>query len=250
MTAIGKYKHLRISCIPCNFEKYISFSLGNLRFIDSLQFLNSSLQKLVENLSKEGEGGEKFQHLTSQFPQNREILLKKGIYPYDYVDSPNKLEDTCLPSKEAFYSQLFEEHISDDNYNHAKQIWNTFKCKTLGDYHDLYLKTDVILLTDVFENFRTVCMKAYKLDPAHYYTSPGLSWDSMLKFTKIKLQLITNIDMYLMVESGLRGGISVISQKHAEANNSEVEGYDDTKPNSFITYLDANNLYGMYMYYT
>ena len=140
---------------------------------------------MVENLSEEG--GEKFQHLTREFPQNREILLKKGIYPYDYVDSPNKLDETCLPSKEAFYSQLFEEDISDDNYNHAKQIWNTFKCKTLGDYHDLYLKTDVILLTDVFENFRSVCMKAYKLDPAHYYTSPGLS----LKFTKIKLQLIT-----------------------------------------------------------
>ena len=103
MTAIGKYKHLRISCIPYNFEKYISFSLGNLRFIDSLQFLNSSLQKLVENLSKEG--GEKFQHLTREFPQNREILLKKGIYPYDYVDSPNKLDETCLPSKEAFYSK-------------------------------------------------------------------------------------------------------------------------------------------------
>ena len=112
--------------------------------------------------------------------------------------------------------------------------------KPVGDNHDLYLKCDVLLLADVFKNFREVCLTTYKLDPAHYYTSPGLSWDAMLKHTKVKLDLHTDIDMILMVEQGMRGGISMISNKYAKANNPYLEDYDITKPKSYITYLDAN----------
>ena len=117
----------------------------------------------------------------------------------------------------------------------------------MGDYHDLYLKSDVLLLADVYENFRNVCMASYELDPAHYYTAPGLSWDSMLKMTGVTLELIDDVDKYLMIESGLRGGISMISNKYAKANNPYLDDYDPSTPNNYITYLDANNLYGWAM---
>ena len=117
----------------------------------------------------------------------------------------------------------------------------------MGEYHDLYLKTDVLLLTDVLENFRKTCLTYYKLDPLHYLTSPGLAWDAMLKMTKIKLELITDIDMYLFIERGLRGGISYIAHRHAEANNKYMKNYDPSKVSCYIPYLDANNLYGWAM---
>ena len=122
-----------------------------------------------------------------------------------------------------------------------------FRCETMGDYHDLYLSSDVLQLADVFENFRSVCRSTYGLDPAHYYTAPGLAWDAMLKMTHVKLELIVDIDMYLMVEQGIRGGISVISNKFAKANNPEVEDYNPEEEHSYIMYLDANNLYGWAM---
>jgi hypothetical protein len=127
------------------------------------------------------------------------------------------------------------------------QVWDTFQCSTFGDYHDLYLKSDVLLLADVFENFRHVCLETYELDPTHYYTAPGLSWDAMLKYTKIRLDLINDVDMYQMVESGIRGGISVISQKYAKANNPYMDNYDASQPSNYLMYLDANNLYGWAM---
>ena len=113
---------------------------------------------------------------------------------------------------------------------------------------DLYMKSDVLLLADIFENFRDVCMEYYDLDPAHYFTTPNFAWDAMLKKTGVKLQLLTDYDMHLMVEQGLRGGIAMISHRHAEANNPYLkEGYDESKEKSYIAYLDANNLYGWAM---
>ena len=114
----------------------------------------------------------------------------------------------------------------------------------MGEYHDLYLKTDVVLLADVFENFRDVCLKNYKLDPAWYYTSPGLSWDALLKKTEIKLDLLSDINMILFVEAGIRGGVSMISNRYGKANNKYMENYNPKEESKFITYLDANNLYG------
>jgi hypothetical protein len=245
MESIGKFKEKRLTCLPNNFEKYISFSLGNLRFIDSYQFLSAPLHKLVINLRVKGE--ESFIHLANEFKTNTNLLLRKGIYPYDYVDNEEKMSEIILPPKEAFYNILNDEHITDDEYSHAVKIWETFQCKDLGDYHDLYLRTDVLLLADVFENFRNLCLSVYKLDPAHYYTSPGLSWDAMLKYTGVELELLEDIDMHLMVEAGLRGGVSMISNKFAKANNHYLTNYDSTEPNSYIAYLDANNLYGWAM---
>ena len=145
-----------------------------------------------------------------------------------------------------FYSKLNGEHIEDE-YAHAQTVWETFKCKTLGDYRDLYVKTDVALLADVFENFRKLCLEQYGLDPAHYFTSPGLSWDALLKKTGVELELFTDLEMHLFAERGIRGGISMVSKRYAKAKNPLVPDYDPSKPNSYIMYLDANNLFGWAM---
>lgn len=241
MERLGKYKKKKLTVIPNTIEKYISFSLGGLRFIDSLQFMNSSLAALVTNLASEGK--QKFK-VMSKYADHQDLLLRKGVYPYDYVNESTKFEDTELPSKDKFYSHLQGDDITDEDYQHAQTVWNTFECETFGDYHDLYLISDVMLLADVFENFRDVCLETYELDPAHYFTAPGLSWDAMLKYTEVTLDLIDDIDMYQMVEKGSRGGISMISHKYAKANNPYIDDYDEEKPDSYIMYYDANNLYG------
>ena len=161
------------------------------------------------------------------------------------MDSFEKLKGTQLPPKEVFYSKLNDEGISDEDYLHAQNVWKTFEMKTLEEYHNLYNQVDVLLLADVFENFIDICIKNYKLDPAHYYTAPGLAWDAALKITKVELKLLSDIDMSLMVETGVRGGVSMISNRYGKANNKYMgDGFDDTKPSTYITYLDANNLYG------
>ena len=179
--------------------------------------------------------------------ENTSLLTRKGVYPYDYVSSIDKLKETKLPSKDEFYSKLNDEDISDEDYQHAINVWNTFNCQTLQDYHDLYLRSDVLLLADVFEDFRKTCLKHYKLDPCHYYTAPGLAWDACLKETKQDLELLKDYDILMMFEQGIRGGISHISKRYAEANNKYIKKYDETKPSTYIQYLDANNLYGWAM---
>ena len=195
-----------LSCIPSTEEKYISFSkrivvdhyysknMGKLlpknfeiRFIDSFKFLSTSLADLVSNLKPPD-----FKNLNRVIKHSSSRLTRKGVYPYDYVTSINKLKETKLPSKEDFYSKLYDQGISDEDFQHAIKVWNTFDCQTLQDYHDLYLKSDVLLLPDVFENFRKTCLKHYKLDPCHYYTAPGLPWDACLKETKQKLERYVN----------------------------------------------------------
>ena len=243
MQAISRVEG-KVSCIPNNTEKYISFSLGQLRFIDSAQFLLTSLDKLVS-----ANPPETFQ-ITARYEPNqqrRELLLRKGVYPYEHMDSWERFADTQLPPKASFYSKLTGEHISDKDYAHAQHVWEVFGCQNMGEYCDLYCRTDVLLLADVFETFRKTCMGQYSLDPAHYYTSPGLSWDALLKKTGVELELLTDYDQHLFIEKGLRGGISMVSKRYARANNPKVEGYNSSKPNTHILYLDANNLYGWAM---
>ena len=117
----------------------------------------------------------------------------------------------------------------------------------MGEYHDLYLKSDVLLLTDVFENFRKTCLQYYKLDPCHYFTSPGLSWDAMLKMTNIKLEVMTDVDMFQFIEKGMRGGVFYIANRYGKANNNYMKEYDEKAPSKYIMYLDASNLYGWAM---
>ena len=250
-----------LNCIPSTEEKYISFSKKikvdeyrsrrtgemvslnfEIRFIDSFKFLQTSLANLVGNLQPDD-----FQNTKEIMKDNVELLTRKGVYPYDYVSSLEKLTETQLPAKEQFYSKLNDEDISEEDYQHAQNVWNTFGCQTIRDYHDLYLKSDVLLLADVFENFRKTCLKHYNLDPAHYYTSPGLAWDVCLKETGQQLELLHDYDMLMMFERGIRGGMTHISKRYSEANNKYMKNYDPNKPSKFIQYLDANNLYGWAM---
>ena len=240
----GEECHMNVNCIPNNMEKYLAFMLGNhLVFLDSFQFMSSSLDNLIKNLPDEA-----FKYTKQEFEKEQFNLMKqKGIYPYDHMDSFDRFNETKLPVQQDFYSILNNEHISDEQYKHAQNVWNTFNLKTMGDYHDLYLKSDILLLADVFENFRKTCLQYYKLDPCHYFTSPGLSWDAMLKMTDIKLELMVDIDMFQFIEKGMRGGISYIANRYGKANNKYMKNYDEKAPSKYIMYLDANNLYGWAM---
>ena len=201
----------------------------------------SSLAGLTENLKKSGL--DKFVYLEKEFGEQFELLTQKGIYPYDYMDGIERFSETQLPAKEDFYSKLNECGVSDEDYNYAKMIWEKFNLKNLGEYHDLYLKTDVLLLADVFEEFRNICLENYSLDPAWYYTSPGLSWDALLQHSGVKLELLTDPDMLLMFERGIRGGVSMISNRYGQANNKYMkEKFDPSQPSKFVTYLDANQI--------
>ena len=260
---IGKFKDRLIKIIPNNYEKYLSIRWGKLQFIDSLQFMNESLEKLASYLKASKRGypnTERFLSTATALSAGTnqkellQLITQKGVYPYEYIDSFDKFKETELPPIEHFYSSLTEEGISDVDYSHAKSVWDKFKIKNLGEYHNLYIKTDVLLLSDVFENFRKICYECYKLDPAHYFTAPGLSWDAMLKMTGIELELLSDIDMHLFIEKGIRGGISVISKRYAKANNkyipsSPLQGPSSCggEPSNYIMYLDANNLYGWAM---
>ena len=236
---------ISIKVIAQNAEKYMAFYIGNhLSFIDSFAFMSSSLEKLASNLVDEN-----FIYTKKYFtdPVQFNLMKRKGVYPYDYMDSFSKFNDTELPKREEFYSLLTDNNISEDDYRHTQNVWNTFNLQNMGEYHDLYLKTDILLLVDVFENFRKTCLTYYRFDPLHYVTSPGLAWDAMLKMTGINLELITDIDMQLFIERGLRGGISYIAHRYATANNKYIKNYDPDKQSSYIMYLDANNLYGWAM---
>ena len=214
--------------------------------------MNSSLERLVGNLAKEGPT--MFHHLQKQIQDIQDqdqiiLLLRKGVYRYDYMDSESTFEETSLPTKEAFYNRLRDENISDEDYLHAQLVFSTFNLRNLGEYHDLYLKSDVLLLADVFENFRSICLNYYELDPCHFYTSPGLAWQACLKMSNVELELLTDPDMYLFVQEGLHGGISMISNRYSKANNPYmyISEYNPEDERKYVTYLDANNLCGWAM---
>ena len=301
----------KIRCLPKIDEKYISFSKDavmetiideegkkhestlEIRFLDSLKFTIKSLDSLVRGL-----GPDQFKTLENEMG-NSELLKKKGVFPYGFMTDFDKLNVNKLPPKKDFYSKLNDSNISDEDYEHAQNVWKEFNCKTMRDYHDLYLKTDVLLLADVMENYRNVCIKNYGLDPLWHYTAPGLAWGAALKILEITLELITDPNMYLMVEDGIKGGISTVMKRYAKGNNPYIGKIRDKTPieimkelrkitneehqfsvesvckyftdfsadeindlrrkmesgevfnpkeiTTYITYLDANNLYGWSM---
>ena len=210
-------------CFNCkkNYEKEINKELIEM-FASTYKFCNNDLNKFV-------------------------MLLRKGVYPYEYMDGWDKFNETSIRNKESFYSNLTMENITETDYIHANNVFKTFKLNNLGDYHDLYVQSDTLLLADVFENFRKACIKTYELDPAHFISLPGLAWQTCLKKTGAELGLLTDYDMLLMIEEGIRGGICHAVQQYAKANNRYMKNYDKSKESSYIQYLDANNLYGAAM---
>ena len=255
----------KIDVIAQNSEKFINIGFDSFSVKDSFSFITASLDKLV-SMTKYDNTDEKERSkwvLRDNWQSNfrysskddiiktekcLDLLTEKGVYPYDYMNSFDKFNDEHLPSKEQFYSRLTEEDITNDDYNKAKQMWKHFDIKKMGEYHDLYLKTDVLFLTDVFENFRDMCLSYYGLDPVYYYTLPNFAIDAMLKLTGIEIDLVYNQDMYEMIEAGLRGGMTQTTCKKVEANNKYMgSDYDSGKESSYINYLDANNLYGLSM---
>ena len=250
-----------IDCIPNNEENYISFSKTiitgeytnkkgetknkyfKIIFKDSLKFMASSLEALVNNLPEDA-----FKNLNKYFTSKQTKLLKqKGFFPYDYMDNIEKLKDSKPPPQKVFYSKLTGKGINNNNYAHVLNVWKSFNMKTLKDYLKLYNESDVLLLADVFENFRDICLKNYGLDPVYYYTAPGLAWDACLKMTKINLELLDNVDMLLMIEKGIRGGISIISNRYGKANNKYMADFNKKELSKYLMYVDANNLYGCAM---
>ena len=218
-----KNEKLILKCFNCKqyYEKYFNKELIK-RFAGTYEFCNKNLNKFI-------------------------LLLRKGVYPYECMDNWERFDETLLPSKESFYSNLNMENIDDIDYRHGNNVFKRFKLKNLGEYHDLYDQSDTLLLADVFENFRNTCLKVYELDPAHFLLLPGLAWQACLKETNVKLELLTDYDMLLMVEEGIRGGICHSIHRHAKANNKDMENYDKNEESSYIQYLDANNFYGWAM---
>ena len=254
MEVIAKNKEDYISfSIKALVEKYIDKNgeekdkLIELRLIDSFKFMASSLDSLTKNLVS---SGKKFFGFEDYSELQYELLTRKGIYRYEYMSSWDRFEETQLPPIESFYSKLNMSSISSDDYQHAQRVWKEFRIHNLGDYHDLYLGTDVVvvLLANVFEAFRGTCLRHYSLDPAHFYTSRGLAWKACLKRTGIKLELLTDPDMLLMFERGIRGGITQAVRKYASANNKYMgDKFNPNEDTTYLQYLDANNLYGWAM---
>ena len=225
------------------------------RFIDSFKFMATSLDSLTRNLvgacalpSGGGKRGEKLFGFENYSELQYKLLTRKGVYPYEYMSSWDRFEDTKLPHIESFYSSLNMSKISKSNYKHAQQVWEEFGVQNIGDYHDLYLRTDVVLLVNVFEAFRDTCLKHYSLDPVHFYTVPGFTWKPCLKKTGVRLELLTDPDMLLMFERGIGGGITQAVHRYALANSKYMGDHcDPNKESSYLQCLDANNLYGWAM---
>ena len=205
-----KNEKLIFKCFNCkqNYEKDFNKELIK-RFGNTYEFCNKNLNKFI-------------------------LLLIKGVYPYEYMDNCERFDEKSLLNKESFYSNLNMENIDDNDYRHCNNVFKRFKPKNLGEYHDLYAQSDTLLLAGVFENFRNTCIKVYELYPVHFLSLPGLAWQACLKKTNIKLELLTDYDMLLMVEEGIRGGICHSIHRHARANNKYMKNYDESKESSYI----------------
>lgn len=242
---LHKYAEDELKVIPRTAEKYLSFSISDLIFKDSYQFLSDSLQNLAANLKSKGE--ENFFYMRRHFedPTHRKFLYAKGIFPYTYIKDLSVLSETSLPPAAAFFNDLTQSPISSQEYALATQVWNVFGCRTLQDYLELYLVSDVLLLADVFESFRSNCIHDYQLDPIHFFSLPHFTFDAFLRFSSVSFELLSDVNQYLLFSKMIRGGLSVVSKRFAQANNrlSIPAEYDPQKASKYILYLDANSLY-------
>ena len=236
-----------IHVIPRNSERYLSFMLGPLQFKDSYQFLAESLSTLVTNLSQKG--SVRFRNVNRWVlnEEQREMMKRKGVFPYSYFSRWDILKENQLPSREKFTNDIDGSDCSIDDYNFAHRMWAINNCVTMKDYLEIYLKADVLLLADCFENFRDNCITGYEIDPSHYFSSPHFTFDAFLRHSRITLELFSDVNMYLFVMQGIRGGMSMVSKRYSKANNKYLPEFDPNLPSKFILYLDTVNLYGRAM---
>ena len=232
------------SCLPRNSNKFISIQIANFIFKDTYLFLNKSLDYLTGTINNEDRIS-----LKQEFGEENYILLtKKGIYPYDYFDNIKKYKENKLPIKSEFFNKINNKNISNEDYKHAINVFETFKCNNLLDYSILYLETDLCHLADVFQKCSNFTYETYELDCRHSFTLPGYSWECMLKMTKIELELISDSDIYLFLMDTIRGGMTVCNKKFVKADNIYTRKKDENSDiNRYLMYLDANNLYGLSM---
>ena len=275
-----KYKSFSI---PIVYKEYNDYKIPyNLRFIDSNRFMMGSLENHVNNLSQlydckcvnksnqqirmkhkdkniytkckscAKRSKQSIESVKLKFPNTYQLskeniefilLLKKDVYPYEYMDKWHKFNETEILSIEDHYSNLNFKHISKEGHKHAQKVKNTFNLKNLREYCDLYVQSHTAQLADEFEQFRTLCLKEYKLDPAYFCTTPGLAFEACLKMTEVELELLIDIDMVLLFEKGIRGVISQAIKRYASTNNKYMPNYNLKAP----MYVDANNLPGYAM---
>ena len=259
-----KKRHPDPQVIGQTLEKYISFSIGRVVFKDTFQFLANSLSNLTENLKADKERSlEENFSITLKYFNKRwkkeleekgrnideafKMITSKLIFPYRYIDSFEKFEETEIPSQEKFFNDLSEESVSDELYANFKRLWFLFDLKNIGELSDLYVAVDTALLADIFENLRRVSFSTIGLDPAHSFTAAGLSWSGALKVGKLKIEIPQSKEIHDFIDNNLRGGVAQGSIPYSKANNPLLKDYDSTKPISYIYFFDCNGLYARAM---
>ena len=246
ISGVGKYGHKNIKVLPRSVDTYVAIMIGKCRYLDSKRFLNASLDSLVESAASEN-GSQSFKYL-SRFVQTEKLglFLRKQPFCYDYLDRPDKLAETALPLKNAFFDRINDVEISDNDYQHVQTLWNSMKLNTLKDFLETYLLSNVLLLADVLSIFRKTMVENFRLDPMQYFSLSGYSFDCALRHTETKLELLTDLEMHQMLESNIRGGLATVgSPRYAKANHPELpaDEYDPEKPTKFIHFFDFNGLY-------
>jgi len=220
MQYLGEIEGLKkLTALPYNTEKFRTLEINSYHLKDSLSFLNASLNELMSNLLRDQSHTfpiiAQLGLYSQEEHEKKRLILRKGIYPYEYVTSITKLKKTRkIPDKKDFYSSLTNSSVSDEDYEHSKRVFQAFECKDLLDYTELYCAVDVGILAEVVTQFRKLVQFNFSLDICHYISTPQLSFDAMLRFTKVEIELLSDIDQILFIEQNIRGGVSYINQRH------------------------------------
>ena len=244
-----KNKH-KLQVIAKNKERFCCMNIDQFTFIDSCAFLGASLEAITEALSKKGKQYFKYVDDFAKGKEQLDLLFRKQIFPYQFMDSVEKLSYPTIPPKQEFYDNLKDKHISNEDYLHACKVFSVFGCRSFGDYVALYVKMDTLLLADVFETWRKICFDSYGLEVVKYVSLPSYSFDALFKMTGIEVDLISSVDMFNFINGSIRGGQCNAIHRLALANNKYLTDFDPSKPEDYIVYLDVTNLYGTIMYHT
>jgi len=238
-------KKEKCSCLANNSDKFKTFSIAQLKFIDSFAFLSSGLGNILKSMPDAAKT-----RLRAMCANDKQFEYVKGkqFFPYEWFDCYEKLEQPLPTNIRDWYSQLSMTGLTEEDLGYVRRVCDEFELRTFRDWHEFYLKIDVYGLADAFEHFRTFSLREWELDPVGYLGLPGLSWDGLkLQWKKSggeAIELLTDADMYRFFESGIRGGNSHVGKRHNKCNHPEVPGYDESKPICIDLDLDANNLYG------